>query len=218
MKKTITTIALLAGAASAYSQGQINMNDYGTTFAIQIFTPSTVAAIPVTYGGYTTLEVQGNTVNDDNAGTTTYPGSTPIGAGYEICLLAGAAGDSVSQLSPVAGSTFGTFISTGGGGYWNAPNNLVTIPGITTSATLAIAAWNTEGGTVSSLGLAQATPGDQWGISAIATEPVGIAPATPPYLPAGITSFSLGATPEPSTIALGVIGASAFLMRLRRKQ
>jgi len=26
------------------------------------------------------------------------------------------------------------------------------------------------------------------------------------------------ATPEPSTIALGVVGASAFLMRLRRKQ
>jgi hypothetical protein len=35
----------------------------------------------------------------------------------------------------------------------------------------------------------------------------------------GLTSFDLAAaTPEPSTIALGVVGASAFLMRLRRKQ
>jgi hypothetical protein len=32
-----------------------------------------------------------------------------------------------------------------------------------------------------------------------------------------MTSFSLAVTPEPSTIALGVIGASAFLLRLRRK-
>jgi hypothetical protein len=218
MKKTITTIALLAGAVSGYSQGQVAMNDYGTTFAIQIFTYSPAANIPVTYGGYTVMEVQGNTANDDNPGTTAYPSATPLGAGYEICLLAGPAGSAVSALSPVAGSTYGTFISTGGGGYWNAGAGLATIPGITTSATLAIAAWNTEGGTVSSLGLAQATPGDAWGISAPATEALGFGSVTPPFLPAGITSFSLGATPEPSTIALGVIGASAFLMRLRRKQ
>lgn len=75
MKKTITTIALLAGAVSGYSQGQINMNDYSDpTFSIQIFNISTGANIPVTYGGYTAMEVQGNTVNDLNPGTTTYSG------------------------------------------------------------------------------------------------------------------------------------------------
>jgi len=46
--------------------------------------------------------------------------------------------------------------------------------------------------------------------------------ASPPMVPGtlsgiGLTDFSLATTPEPSTIALGVIGASAFLMRLRRK-
>jgi hypothetical protein len=42
--------------------------------------------------------------------------------------------------------------------------------------------------------------------------PVEITPAL------GLTSFSLATTvPEPSTIALGIVGASAFLMRLRRK-
>jgi hypothetical protein len=222
MKKPITAIVLLAGAVSGHSQGQINMNDYSSgLFSIQIFTASTGANIPVTYGGYTVLEVQGNTVNDLNPGATTYSGA-PLGTGYEIELLAGAAADSLSQLLPVAGSSITAWTGAGaGGGYWFAPVNLATIPGITTTATVAIAAWNTEGGAITSLAAAQAA-GDAWGISDTATTgPLGYAPAFPPFLPASLTSFSLGApatgvTPEPGTVALVVIGASAFLLRLRR--
>jgi hypothetical protein len=219
MKKTIAAIVLLAGAVSGYAQGQINMNDYSDpAFSIQIFNASQPSDVTVTYGGYTGFEVQGNTVNDLNPGSTYYIGG-PLGFGYSICLLAGAAGDSLAQLVPVAGTTFSSWISAGGGGYWYAPANLATIPGITTVATLAIAAWNNEGGAVTSLGVAQATPGDAWGFSALATEAVGYGTVPPPNLPAGITSFSLASAtpePEPSTIALVVIGASAFLMRLRR--
>ncbi len=64
----------------------------------------------------------------------------------------------------------------------------------------------------------------------LGTENVNGSPNTPPDLPAvggpntlsgGITSFSvagdLAPVPEPGTVALGFIGAVAFLMRLRRR-
>jgi hypothetical protein len=52
------------------------------------------------------------------------------------------------------------------------------------------------------------------------TSSVALGPTSSPTSIAGIglTSFSLRAVPEPNTVALGVFGASIFLMRLRRKQ
>jgi hypothetical protein len=220
MKKTITAVALLAGAVSGYSQGQIQMNDYVDSFAIQVFAPSTLAAstTAVSYGGFTVSEQQGNDLGNSNPGTATYTG-TPLGSAYDVELLAGPAGTPLGNLTPVAGSLVTSWLTGTSAGYWNAPTLLATIPGVTTTATVAIAAWNNEGGTITTLAGAQATPADPWGISDTATtSALGFNTVTPPTLPAGLTSFSLGTTPEPSTIALGVIGASAFLMRLRRKQ
>jgi len=212
-------MALLAGAMTGFSQGQISMFDYGSSFAIQVFAPSSAAAstTAVSYGGFTVTEQQGNDAGNDNAGNSTYTG-TPLGAGYDIELLAGPAGTALSALQPVAGSLVSSWLTGTSAGYWNS-TALASIPGVTTTAAVAIAAWNNEAGTVTTLAGAQATPNDPWGISSEATTAaLGFGSQQPPFLPAGITSFSLGATPEPSTVALGVIGASAFLMRLRRKQ
>jgi hypothetical protein len=226
MKKALTVTALLAGAVSVYSQGAVSMNDYNGNFSIQIFTSSSAAAstVPVSYGGFSVNEQQGNTANpfEANPGTMTYTG-TPLAAGYAIQLLAGAGlNDPLASLSPV-GNPITTWYSGDGsaglGGFWNS-SALAAIPGTTTTASVAIAAWNTEGGTVNSLAGAQAA-GDPWGISSVGyLDALGSGLQTPPNLPAALTGFSLGASivPEPSTIALGVIGASAFLMRLRRKQ
>lgn len=196
------------------------MYDYGGSFAIQVFQFSTGGTVNVSYNGsIASGEVQGNTSANDNPGNQVYSGA-PLTAGYDLCLLAGPAGDTLSQLSVVAGSTVPTWESAAIGGtpgYWNSAA-IVTIPGVTTTAAVAIAAWNTEGGTDTTLAAAQAA-GAPWGISDVSTTgPLGYESVTPPVLPAGLTSFSLGSTPEPSTVALGVIGASAFLMRLRRKQ
>jgi hypothetical protein len=219
MKKTITAVALLAGAVTAYSQGQISMFDYGSTFAIELFNQEfgATGTTPVSYGGFSGNEVQGNTAGDDNPGSTSYS-SAPLGAGYDIQLLAGPAGSSLATLLPVTGSLVSSWNTGSGAGYWNS-TALVTIPGTTTTATVAIAAWNTEGGLYSTLAAAQLA-GAPWGVSDTATTAaLGFASVQPPFLPAGLTSFSLAtSTPEPSTVALGIIGASAFLMRLRRKQ
>jgi len=220
MKKTITVMALLAGAVSGFSQGQIAMFDYGSSFAIQVFAPSTVASpISVTYGGYTVLEEQGNTAGNDNPGSATYTGA-PLGSGYDVELLGGPQGTALGSLMPVSGSLITSWLTGASAGYWNAPTQVASIPGTTTTATVAIAAWAATGplGAATTLAAAQAD-GYAWGISAPATTAtLGFGSVTPPFLPAGLTSFSIASVPEPSTVALGVIGASSFLMRLRRKK
>jgi len=115
-------------------------------------------------------------------------------------------------------------------GAWVAPTTAIALAGYTGGATLQLAAWYNGGGTLT------------YALAAAAGDPVGLSPmesigalggtGSPPAvnpnlgqsLVAGdgvITSFSLTTppvitTPEPSTIALGVIGASALLFRRRK--
>jgi hypothetical protein len=239
MKKTLTltTMALLAGAATCYSQGIVSMSDLNSYFEIQVFGPQSVAnsTVAIVDGAYSGLEEMGDTANPNSAnasgqpsgGTTVYSANNPLGTGYSMQLLA-AAGTSVtaySSLSPVGNSTGGSGVwsgwfsgsaQTGLGGFWNT--GLIAKVPSGTSDTVALAAWNNEGGTITSLAAAQAA-GDPWGLSAMET----LVPATGIITPSPlsnppITSFSLIATsvPEPSTIALGVMGASALLFRRRK--
>ena len=236
-------MTLLAGTMAAYSQGQCSMSDApGGSFSIQVWGPQSLAAstVAVTYGGYTTYEEQGDSSNPNNtwilaggSATATYTGSA-LGSGYTVELLAASgSGDALSSLVPVPAanggivSTWNTGSSTTGwGGFWLA-SPTVTL-GFTGAATVAIAAWDNEGGNVNSLAAAQAA-GDPWGISSLGSIELTTAPTAPGVLPipgnpggeatylgGGIEGFSLGAIPEPSTIALGVIGASAFLFRRRK--
>ena len=78
-----------------------------------------------------------------------------------------------------------------------------------------IAAWDTIRMNINSI--AAASWGDPYGYVE-STSPVPLGTASAPAVLAGIglTSFSL-VVPEPGTVVLGVIGVSAFLMRLRRK-
>jgi hypothetical protein len=134
-----------------------------------------------------------------------------------------------SGLLPVAGSVANFFTDSSALGFpgsWNSGVN-VAVPNAAngTPATMAIAAWYNGNGQYTTYALALAA-GVPTGVSTLGVENVNGGQNTPPDLPGlgqvntlsgGITSFSLVGVPEPSTIALGVIGMSAFLMRLRRK-
>jgi len=259
MKKTLAVVTLLAGAVSGYSQGALSIADYavpGGAFNITVWSP-----IPTAPG----TEVQGNSaagynpmgVSDVPAGTTTYPGATPLGGfstgsgltaygngslwSVELYAAAGT-GIALSGLSPISGSVANFFTDSavvGNPGEWNG--SVVTFGGAGGTAgaptiaagspvTVAIAAWYNGGGAYTSYAAA-VTAGSSvapYGISSTGSVALTGAPNPPAALPAlgnantlagGITSFSLitSSVPEPSTIALGVMGASAFLMRLRRK-
>jgi hypothetical protein len=247
MKKTLVTLSLLAGAVSGYSQGQVAMTDYSRgDFQISVWSPDLSNPAQEVQGqSSAAFATAHNTAIDIPSGSTAYTG-TPLGGNaadtgtsatdygnghiWSVQLYAGPGTISLfGSLSPVAGSTANFFINANSVGYegsWNS-TSAATIQGVAggSPATMAIAAWYNGNGAYTSYATALAAQ-QPTGYSTLGVENLIAAPTPPADLPGlgqpqtisgGITSFSLTTVPEPSTIALGVIGASAFLMRLRRK-
>jgi hypothetical protein len=249
MKKSLTAIALLAGAVGVHAQGTVTFATYQFSWNIAVWSPQ--VATP-------TVGQQGNASTDLPVGSTVYTGVPLGGAGatagtsptsygngsdYTIGLYAvPGAGQTINLSSTsdlIATALFATTGGTGAANVVNGPNGglagswgtayqLLAITGTSAggTATIQLAAWY-NGGSADGFALtyAEAVASlDPAGSSAVANiGPLGGTPASgPPITPpdlVGITSFSLTQqVPEPSTIALGVIGASTFLMRLRRKQ
>ncbi|MGP8201213.1 MAG: PEP-CTERM sorting domain-containing protein [Limisphaerales bacterium] len=237
MKKTstvLTVIALLAGVASGYSQGEIMFMAGGPSspgFKQVIYDQNAAnTGTIVTYGGYTVSELQGSSSGgvETPTGTTVYAGSLLTGSGYSAELL-GADGfnDSLDSLAPLlltSGQPAVLNFYTGGPPSGTISGALDVVTGATGGPeTIAIAVWNNLGGTVTSLAAAQAGDVnnlDPWGISALANITSEAPPNTPTEMSTASNlnlSFSLGTEiPEPGTISLGVLGASAFLFRRRK--
>jgi hypothetical protein len=210
MKKSITgAVMLLAGAAIVHAQGQVSFANYFSS------------------GNYVTVEYGGHAVGGTGTSGTT------DGADWTVELY-GAAGSSVAVGSLVpavlAGTTSTAVTATLAGpsgaylGQWNS-GAIGDITGTVAGgpATVAVAAWYNNGGTISTLAAAQAA-GFANGFSATGNVTTGGAPNLPAALPvlgngiiATVGNVGGASTPEPSTIALGVMGASAFLLRMRKK-
>jgi len=231
MKKTLILALSVVGAVGAYAQGTVNFTEAGDATAL-VYAPQV---------GSTGAETTGNSPADSPAGTTVYTGGTIGGnntatgsTGYgngnnftaELYGVAGTTATSFNQLSPLAQytSTFAT--KAGGAGQFlgASPSPDSGIPGTGlaggASATLSLAAWYNGGGSIGTLQAAEAAH-VPYGWSPLFTLTglggSGSPPATPPDL-VGLQSFSLvtGPVPEPGTIALGIMGAAAFLARRRK--
>jgi len=229
MKKSLIIASLLAGAMGVYAQGTLDWNAE-STWTISFYSPDTTTPGTI---------FTGNSPQDIPAGSTTYTGgwigggaspgagvgNTPAAyqnaalfeCGLYVDTSAGAVTTDILTGSPVSTDTINdggiAFIST-----------VTPVPGLAagTVVNVGLAAWNTGGGTVNSYAGAVANQLDHGYNVSTGTLALGSTTGTPVEIGPGLglTSFSLAAgstVPEPSTIALGVIGASAFLMRLRRK-
>jgi PEP-CTERM motif len=145
-----------------------------------------------------------------NAPVNDINGTTRLGAGFLAQLYAG---PDASSLAPVGTPT--GFLAAAPGYFQGGVVTIATVaPG--TVGTFRVHAWDSVGGTVNSFAAAQAA-GAKYGSGNIFTVATGGA-GTPPGAPStlvGQTSFNL--VPEPSTIALGVLGAAGLLMIRRRK-
>jgi hypothetical protein len=224
MKKSITgVVALLAGAFVAHSQGTVQLGNY--------LVLSTYIYVSLSVSGHNLGNVGGSTA------TTTGTPSSDIGNGNDWTVqLYGAtgAGDAPASLSPLLnenGLPATANLESGGAsgdtlpGTW-ASADYAEIPGGGNgqTATVQLYAWYNDGGMYTSYSAAAAVPNGAipTGFSAAANDVTGGsgAPAgTPTTLPSGMGNIVVSSTvPEPSTIALGVMGASAFLLRLRKKQ
>lgn len=187
-----------------------------------------------TPGGYMYVSLNGA-----NIGVT---GGAGIGPGGVLApaASAGAYGDdwSVTLYGSTVGGTLAQLIDTstslpivanladgtadGLAGTWFSGDSAA-VPGdlAPNPATIQYYAWYNGGGTIT---LAQAmapNSGIPWGASAPGTATLGGVSAGAPLAPSVMPNLGNVAltttTPEPSTIALGVMGASAFLLRLRKK-
>lgn len=159
---------------------------------------------------------QGNIVYGNFDGGSLYApvfnvdGTTPLaGSGFSAQLYFGATGAADNALTALSG-TLVNFSSAG------IINTLATIqiPGFAAGTTvrLQLRAWDNAGGSITSFESALIRGSSASFISApLAAD---LAPNTP-YM-TGLTSFQLAAVPEPTTIALGVLGGLGLLARRRR--
>jgi hypothetical protein len=208
MRRSFTGIlALLAGAYAVHAQGTVSFANY-LVLATYIY---------VGFAGPSSL--LGGAASGPQP--TLYNYRAEISNGYDWTVqLYGAVGENLpsSSLSPLAGatahfatgapidSTAGTWFSTFFYEFPDAPNGTV--------ATVQLYAWYNDGGTITSVAQAFAD-GVPVGSSSTGNVTLGAPPVAPAILPE-LGNFNMF-IPEPSTLELGVMGASAFLMRLRRK-
>ena len=144
--------------------------------------------------------------------TISATGVRVTGPAYASQLFFGptTAGNNISAYTPVAGTV--NFQSGAGAGYFLGGNKV--IPGFGTGASvkLIVAAFSTANGADYLSARATGTTG----ISLPVTVSLGGGVVAPPNM-TGLAGFGVAPVPEPSTIALGVLGAAALLLRRRSK-
>jgi hypothetical protein len=228
MKKTLTTtLALLAGAFAVHAQGTVSFVNYASlTYLYVSLAEPGQAARPLggsTSGPTPTLSNYASLIGNGNDWSVELYGAAGAGVSANALLPLGS---TATFANGVNDFTPGTWVSTA----------VINIPGTTFAgqyATVQLYAWYNEGGLITSFAQAVAD-GVPAGFSSVANMSVGGPnpsgpPSVPPELPypalvggsdftGFIFSVAPGTVPEPSAIALGVMGASAFLMRLRRKK
>jgi len=240
MKKALITASVVAGALGAYAQGQLNWEDDQAGYTIEILSPSLATpTIEVTgqtsydnpsgstqytggyIGGGSTGGAAGNGPGVGGTPTSGYLGINYENPGNFTAGLYIASSQAALTAAITGGSPVATTSLLGGAndGLYNtiAPTYTSTMA-VGTPIWVGIAAWYSANGdsTYAASYLANSVQGY---VESDGPVDLGGGTGVPASLAGlGLTSFSLaGTTPEPSTIALGVIGASAFLMRLRRK-
>ena len=210
MKKLVILAALVVCAGSLYAQGQLQFNNrvVGEIVA-QVYGPET---------GNSQTRKSGNTSAGTPVGTQTYTGALLAGSGFTAELWASTNGAPASSLQAVSAVNGGRsdFRTGAAAGWWNA--TVATIPGVIEggTATVQVRVWDNRGGTITTWAAAQANLTIPQGSSDIFTvSGLGGILTTPPSIQ-NFRSFNITAVPEPSTIALGVLGVGALLLRRRK--
>jgi hypothetical protein len=235
MKKILLISATLLLAHAAFSQGTVTFANKGGT-STTAEPGQTVAPV---YGlAPDNSRISGNTATGVPMGSTSY-GSLPVLAndathtftatlwGLDATAVTGVGTDGRNNLvQAVNGSTtFRTSTSGTFAGFWNQPSASAVIGGITSEsqrATFQVRVWDTRNGTILTWDQALATAGEIYGYSDLFTVPYRLGataagqPNPAPYLQ-GLQSFNVQVVPEPSVIALGVLGAGCLFLLRRRK-
>jgi hypothetical protein len=209
MKKLLITGLALASAATVLAQGTVQFNNRIINNISYVY-----------YSSAYKTQIQGNGTAESVAGTVDWTGLgfTKIsGSGYMAALLAAPSG-----IPTIAGLSAPTTTFRTGGAAGNVSPTTATLTGVAADAASAVIemfAWDNSSGQYSSATAAYSA----WqagtiagGLSAAYTVPlIGGSVNTPPGIP--FTSFNIYQIPEPATVALAGLAASALLIFRRRK-
>jgi len=187
MKKLLLLSGLIVTALGAYGQGTVNFAN-GAGGAVPVDAPVTNAMVS--------------------------PSVRAAGPGFQAQLYVGPAGTANAALLTTngVGGTPAILLSGASAGYFFG--NARTIEGFAAGsvATLQVRAWATAGGATS---YETASPNARGQSNLIQTSLGGGAIPTPNMV--GLQGFSVGGVPEPSSIALGLLGLGAIALFRRRK-
>jgi hypothetical protein len=199
MKKLAITLLSVAAATTMYGQGNFNFNDTASAAAI--------------------------TIGTVNAGSAEGLAGQFVGTGYSASFFYGAPGSTgYSNLTYFANANtvfFGNGVAdadqSGGAGIFDGGN--VVVPGLSTSGVIGVAVWwSGPGANGVATSYAQAlADGYNTGLSPLLTIPLATGVQFPVALD-GLASFTVGTTPEPTTLALCGLGAASLLLFRRKKK
>jgi len=229
MKKILLFVAPFAMAVSGFAQGTVNFNNF-----INNILRSPVYDLEPT--GDKSIQKRGNAGAPSlPAGSQTYGGALLAGTGFTAQLwgngyLAGSAVPAVGTFQLIATTVFRT--GTGAGLIVGIPAAVVPNAPITGSpgnlagdsykGVFQVRAWNNvQSGAVATWATVMNSATVGHGSSGIFSAPgdlgaTGTPPAAIPNL-IGLESFNLTIVPEPSAIALGVLGLGTLMFLRRRK-
>lgn len=208
MKKTLLTVVALGFAVAAFGQGQVNLiNLVSGVVRAPVFGPE--SSDP-------TKSIQGNTSIGIPAGDAQYNSSVWVaGTGFTAQLWGGPVGGTMEALSPT--TTFRAATSAAQAGYLNGVTVVVPTVGYNQPGTFFLRAWDNKGGTITSWTQVEADLTILRGESATFNLILPGATGGSANM-VGLQSFNLHtAIPEPSVIALGVLGIGALVLFRRRK-
>jgi len=184
---------------------------------------ATFAAMAASPGGTVQFSNLGSYIGTAAPAYLDSVGGTKLGSGYYAQLYAGPEGTSPDSLAAVGSyAIFKVSASTGlGTGLFDG--GIVGIDSVLqgAKAVLKVAAWDSKGGTITSYDAAKAAGlaiGFSLPITVTTGQPTDVSPPGLPGNMIGLTSWSItppAVVPEPTTIALGLLGAAGLLLRRR---
>lgn len=218
MKKLLVTMTAVVFAVTAFGQGSITFNN-GVPGAV-------VAPIFGPQAGDPLAVVTGNGAASQGApagvpsGTTVYTGAPLSGNAYFAQLWGGVAGTADGALVPlqtVAGADVILNFRTASGqlGLVKTVTSAVVVNGVAAGevARVQMRVWEARGGVTWAEVMNNSDPTVLRGVS----PSFDLKLAANPVNPVGLVSFNIHQVPEPSVIALGVLGVGALLLFRRRK-
>jgi len=223
MKKLLLTLVAIVCAVTAFGQGSIAFNN-GVLNAVvaPIFGPDQADPLRIQTGN--TAVTTGGAPAGFPAGTAVYGGAPLSGFSAYYAQLYGAAGagrpaDTLQPLMTGAGTNavLGFRTTSGQLGLVKTITPAVVCPGSVAGDvwTIQMRVWENKGGNLLTWDAAMALndPTLLRGESALLNISLGVQPVNL----LGLQSFNIHQVPEPSVIALGVLGVGALLLFRRRK-